>query len=216
MELPADDGRLEGGAGIGQRQQPDHQTRRVDLAEHASDGGAGGGGRNPGRCAQCRPGAWRGGRPGPRSPHGRRRAVVHRLDRGRPDVPALLLGEQPQGDRPRVRRQEPAGHHGQPAGSRLRRGPGPPRRLHEHGRELHLRLAPHRPSIRPRRAHRQARQQDRRLAGRRPARPLDTDRADDRAAAPRQGGSSSVAAGRSSPRAAISSSRRSSTTSATR
>ena len=154
---------------------------------------------------------------------------LHRLDRGRALVPPLLVGEQPEARRPRMRRQEPAGRdgrRGRPRPGRRERGP---RRLREHGRELHLRLAADRPSQRARRAARTDRRQDGRVAGRRPAGPGDPDRPDDRGAASRQGArlhrgrarevaraSSSVAGARCRRAAATSSSRRSSMASTTR
>ena len=187
VELPDDDGGLEGGPVAGRRQQPGHQAGRAHLAQHDPPRRAGRRGGHPRRRLQRRPGSRRDGGPGARAAHGRRRPVVHGLDRGRAHVPALLVGEQPQAGRPRVRRQEPAGRDGRRGRPRPGRRQRRPRRLREHGRELHLRLAADRPSQRARRAARADRRQDGRLDGRRPAGPGDQDRPDDRGAAPRQG-----------------------------
>ena len=150
--FPLADGDLEGRAGARRRQQPDRQARPADLAVARS--GWPSSRRRPGcrtaSSTSCR-GSGCDGRPGARPAHGRRHGDVHRLDRGRPPVPALLRGEQPQGGRARVRRQEPAGRAGRPARPRPRRRAGPARRAHEHGRELLGRLAPDRPPLGPRR-----------------------------------------------------------------
>ncbi len=99
LELPPADGDLEGRPGPRGRQQPDHQARAADVDVGASDGRAGVRGRATGWRLQRRAGLWLRGRPGTRAPHGRRHGDVHRLDGDRPPVPALLGGEQPQGDR---------------------------------------------------------------------------------------------------------------------
>ena len=93
------------------------------------------------------PGPRRDGRPGARAPHGRRHGVVHGLDRGRPptscatraesNLKRIVLecgGKSPQivmADAPDLDIVAEQVVH---------------RRLHEHGRELHVRLAAHRPS----------------------------------------------------------------------
>ena len=130
-------------------------------------------GRHPRRRLQRRAGSRRDGGPGAGAAHGRRCPVVHGLDRGRSPVPPLLVGEQPQAGRPRVRRQEPAGRDGRRGRPRPGRRQRRPRRLREHGRELHLRLAADRPSQRARRAARADRREDGRLDRRRPAGPGD-------------------------------------------
>ena len=116
-------------------------------------------------------------RRGDRPPPGRGLRRVHRLDRGRPLVPPLRGGHEPQARPARARRQEPAGRvrrrrPTRPIVGRERRD----RDLLEHGRELQRRLAPDRPPLAqggaPRRGQRRARD----VARRRPARPGDPDR----------------------------------------
>ena len=85
-------------------------------------------GRAAGRRPQRRAGAGTATRPGARAAHGRRHGDVHRLDRDRAPVPALLRGEQPQGGRARDGRQEPAGRARRSAGPGPRRRAGAPRR----------------------------------------------------------------------------------------
>ena len=123
----------------------------LHLAEHDPPGRTGRRGRAPGRGPQCRSGARRDGRPGARAAPGRRCAVVHRLDGGRAALPALRSesnlkrivlecgGKSPQSSWPMLSDLDLVAEQ---------RGD---RRLREHGRELHLRVASDRRSRHPRR-----------------------------------------------------------------
>ncbi len=187
VELPDHDGGLEGGPGPDRRQQPRHQAGRAHLAQHDPPRRAGRRGRHPRRCLQRRPGSRRDGRPGARTAHGRQRPDVHGLDRGRPLLPALLVGEQPQAGRPRVRRQEPAGRDGR----RARPRPGRRRTSSWPASRTWARTAPaargsSSTDVRDDLLERIV-GQDGRLDRRRPAGPGDPDRPDDRGAASRQG-----------------------------
>ena len=83
VELPAADGRLEAGAGARRGLLGGAEARRADAAHRAPARGtrdrSGLARRRPQRRARL----WRDRRPGDRPPHGCRRGVVHRLDRGR-------------------------------------------------------------------------------------------------------------------------------------
>ncbi len=89
VELPGPDGRLEARPGARHRQHDRHQAGVDDLAQPAPDRGAGRRGRDPGRRPQRRDRTRRHRRRGARPPSRHRLPRVHRLDRGRPQLPRV-------------------------------------------------------------------------------------------------------------------------------
>ena len=134
VELPRADVRMESRPRAGRGQCRHRQARRTDLAERLPDDAAGPRGRHP--AGHIDPGHRTGRirRRTPGSPHGRRHGVLHRIDGGGALLPQVLGREQPEGDRPGMRRQEPSGdfrgrgpgRHPRPARGRGCR-PGPRR-----------------------------------------------------------------------------------------
>ena len=90
VELPAADGLLEDLAGARRRQLGDPEARRAVSPHRHPPGRARRRGRHPRGRVQRAAGLRRDRGPGARPPHGRRRAGVHRLDRGRQVLPEVL------------------------------------------------------------------------------------------------------------------------------
>ena len=144
VELPAADGVLEDLAGAGRRQLGDPEARRA-VAAHRRRGWPSWRPRpaSPRACSTCCRASAR--------PRARRSAAtwmstsgLHRLDRGRQVLPALLRRIEHEAGLAGVRRQVAQHRAGRRAQSRLRRAPHRLRHLVQPGRGLHRGLAPDR------------------------------------------------------------------------
>ena len=143
-------------AGAGGRQLGDPQARRAVAAHRHPHRRTGGRSRHPRGRVQRGAGLRRDRGPGARPAHGRRRAGLHRLDRGRQVLPEVFRREQHEAGLARMRRQVAEHRAGRRARSRCR---GPAHRLRhlvQPGRGLQRRLAP------DRRGHDQGRSSSRR------------------------------------------------------